>query len=452
MSTHNRVIWSEGLFIQPQHFQQQERYFERYVENRCHALTPYSWGFVDAQIDRGLLKIGKFALTRARAIFPDGTPVLLPDDDPVPASLEIEKNVRNEVVYLAVPLRRPNAPQIDRASRPDEPVRQSAHSIEAPNVTSLSGESAVLEVGALQTRLLLGSDSPGGFTRIPLARIVECRPDNEVVLDDGFIPTVLQVSAAAPLAAFLTELHGLMRQRGNALAERVVATARGTAAELADFLVLQLLNRHEPVVAHMAAAPVLHPESLYTFLVTVAGELATFFTRTQRAGTFAPYDHERLQETFTPVITTLRKLMAEGGRPVAIPIPIEPGKFNVSVATVGDRTLYGTAVFVLAARADMSTEEVRRRFPSQVKIGPVETISNLVNFALAGVPMHPMASAPRQIPFHAGAVYFELDQGDPLWANVKTSAGIAIYVGAEFKGLHMELWAIRTPGRTTDVD
>ena len=32
MSAHNRVVWSEGLFMQPQHFQQQDRYFERYVE------------------------------------------------------------------------------------------------------------------------------------------------------------------------------------------------------------------------------------------------------------------------------------------------------------------------------------------------------------------------------------------------------------------------------------
>ena len=32
MSARSRVIWSDGLFLQPQHFQQQERYFERYIE------------------------------------------------------------------------------------------------------------------------------------------------------------------------------------------------------------------------------------------------------------------------------------------------------------------------------------------------------------------------------------------------------------------------------------
>ena len=56
MSAHNRVIWSEGLFLQPQHFQQQERYFERYVEARCQSLVPHSWGFTEIEFERDLLR------------------------------------------------------------------------------------------------------------------------------------------------------------------------------------------------------------------------------------------------------------------------------------------------------------------------------------------------------------------------------------------------------------
>ena len=56
MSAHNRVVWSEGLFLQPQHFQQQDRYFERYVETRCQALVPYSWGFTEVEFERDFLQ------------------------------------------------------------------------------------------------------------------------------------------------------------------------------------------------------------------------------------------------------------------------------------------------------------------------------------------------------------------------------------------------------------
>lgn len=32
MTQHNKVVWSEGLFLRPQHMQQQECYLERYVD------------------------------------------------------------------------------------------------------------------------------------------------------------------------------------------------------------------------------------------------------------------------------------------------------------------------------------------------------------------------------------------------------------------------------------
>jgi type VI secretion system protein ImpJ len=110
---------------------------------------------------------------------------------------------------------------------------------------------------------------------------------------------------------------------------------------------------------------------------------------------------------------------------------------------VGDRSLLDTAVFVLAARADMQTEEFRRRFPQQLKIGPVEKIRDLVNLQLPGIAIQPMAVAPRQIPYHAGFVYFELDQSNELWGQLKTSGGVALHLAGEFPGLALELWAIR---------
>ena len=127
----------------------------------------------------------------------------------------------------------------------------------------------------------------------------------------------------------------------------------------------------------------------------------------------------------------------------AIPIPIESKKYGISVATVSDRSLFTTAVFVLAARADLPAEELRQRFPSQLKIGPVEKIRELVNLQLKGVPVHPMPVAPRQIPFHAGFVYFELDQSHELWTQLQASGGVAFHLPELFPGLALEFWAIR---------
>ena len=60
MSDRNKVIWSEGQFLLPQHFQQQERYFEHYVEARTRTLQTASWGFEDLEIE---LKAGQKGLS-----------------------------------------------------------------------------------------------------------------------------------------------------------------------------------------------------------------------------------------------------------------------------------------------------------------------------------------------------------------------------------------------------
>jgi type VI secretion system protein ImpJ len=444
MSAHNRVVWSEGLFLQPQHFQQQDRYLERYIENRCQAFSGHGWGFTELAIERDFLKIGKFGLLRAAGVFPDGTPFRAPDDDPVPTPMEVGGDVRDQIVYLAVPLRRVGEPDVDRTGGADGLERQLVREVQSRDNTSASGNTAVVEVGALKTRFLLQSEVTEAYACVPLAHIVERRSDQQVVLDDNFIPTVLQTRAASRLSTLMTEIVGLLHQRGEALGGRVSATGRGSAAEVADFLMLQAINRFEPLLAHYSDSGGLHPEELYRVWVEAAGELATFTTVAKRPPKLSTYRHDRLRESFDPVIAALRTELGTVLEQAAISIPIEAKKFGISVAIVNDRSLYSSAVFVLAARADVPAEDLRRRFPTQLKMGPVEKIRDLVTLQLPGITVRPVPVAPRQIPFHAGFAYFELDQSSEFWDQLRTSGGIALHVAGEFPGLAMEFWAIRT--------
>jgi type VI secretion system protein ImpJ len=443
MSAHNRIVWSEGLFLQPQHFQQQDRYFERYVETRCGSLVPYSWGFTEVEFERDFLRIGKVGLRRLAGVFPDGTPFRMPDDDPLPDPIDIGADVRDQRLHLAVPLRRAGELESARTPSPEDLVRQYVREFQVANVAAGGGEPATLEVGALRTRLLLERDVTEAYACIPLAHVVECRADQQVVLDDAFIPTVLNIRVAPRLTTVVTELLGLFHQRGEALGGRVAATGRGAASELADFLMLQAINRYEPLLAHVVDTAVIHPEALYQFAVAAAGEFTTFTTTSKRPPRFPGYRHDRLKETFEPVVASLRESMSKVLTQNAIPIPLEPRKFGISVAIVQDRSLLSSAVFILAARADGPAENLRQRFPAQVKIAPAEKIGDLVRQGLPGVPVVPMPVAPRQIPYHAGYAYFELDQSHELWDQLKNSGGVAIYVSGDFPGLAMEFWAIR---------
>mgnify|MGYP001100468339 CR=1 FL=1 len=444
MAQNNKVVWSEGLFLRPQHMQQQERYLERYVELRAGDLRAYSWGFTELELETDLLAIGKLGLRSARGVFPDGTPFSMPNDDPLPPPLDVDANWRDETVFLTLPLRSPTQPESGRPEAPAEKLfRFRVQETEVRDASGSVDGLTPLEVGGMSTRLLPQSQPMEGLTQIPLARIVECRADRRVVLEESFIPTAQNCRSAPRLRTFLTELLGLLHQRGEALASRVALTDRGGAAEIADFLLLQVVNRYQPQVAHLAEAPVLHPEDFYRTLVGMAGELCTFTAAGKRPPTFPPYRHEALYETFEPVIVALRNSLSAVMEQTATPIPLQRRKFGVWVAVVPDLSLLDTAAFVLAAKADIQSEELRRRLPAQSKIGPVEKIRDLVNLQLPGIVVAPMPVAPRQIPYNAGYLYFEFDKNSSMWRMLKTSGGIAFHFGDEFVGLDLQLWAIR---------
>lgn len=57
--------------------------------------------------------------------------------------------------------------------------------------------------------------------------------------------------------------------------------------------------------------------------------------------------------------------------------------------------------------------------------------------------MRQLPVAPRQIPYHAGHTYFEIDKGGEMWKQLERSGGLAFHFAGEFPGLSMEFWAIR---------
>jgi type VI secretion system protein ImpJ len=196
-------------------------------------------------------------------------------------------------------------------------------------------------------------------------------------------------------------------------------------------------------VTHLATAANCHPEDLYQLTLQIVGELSTLTATSRRPPKFPAYQHELLRQTFEPVINALRACFAVQLGENVIPIPLVQKKFGIRVGVVADKSLIDSAVFVLAARADVAVEDLRRRFPAQCKIGSVEKIGDLVNLQLPGIALQPMPVAPRQLHNVAGSQYFEMERGTEMWRSLKTSGAIAVHLAGEFPGLVIECWAIR---------
>ncbi len=163
----------------------------------------------------------------------------------------------------------------------------------------------------------------------------------------------------------------------------------------------------------------------------------------RRPENFQEYIHDQQQLTFEFVMNEIRNALSAVIEQRAIGIEINEHKYGIWVATLNDKSLLDDAMFVLAAKADVSSEKIRSSFPRQSTIASVERIRDLVNSHIPGIELAPLAVAPRQIPYHTGYTYFELNTKHEFWGQLASSGGMAVHVGTKLDNLELELWAIR---------
>ena len=445
MTTSHRVIWSQGMFLQPHHFQQQTRFIEQLLEARVAAGLPHAWGFAELTLDETGLSTGQVALQRGRGVMPDGTPFSMPDADALPPPLVVPADMQDELVLLAVPRARFGNTEVDFGDgRPDPLARYAVVSHELRDQSHAVDEPEPVQLGAPTLRLMRQRDASDAFAVLGLVRVIERRADNQVMLDRAYMPPQTRIDASGQLGTMAGLLHGLVRQRAQTLAASMGQLGKGVS-EVAEFLMLQLLNRSEPLLRQMAGAPSAHPQSLHRLLSMLAGELATFSRPDRCPPEYPLYKHDDLQGSFAPVVQDLRDYLSTVMQRHAVQIELVDRNHGVRTATVDDTELLRTAGFVLAVRSQMPPEHLRLRFPAQSKLGPVDRIKDLVNLQLPGVPLRNLPVAPRQLPFHNGSHYFELDRSGDLWKQIERSGNLFVHVSGEFPGLEMELWAIRAP-------
>jgi type VI secretion system protein ImpJ len=442
MSNH-KVIWSEGMFLQPQHFQQQDKYIEYLLRQTNKDLHSCAWGFSELKIDSHLLELGKIAIKTCRGIFPDGTLFDVRENDAAPIPLEIPANTSNCNIYLALALRN-NATQEIGHNNEHNKYRYQADSIELTDNNSINQQTNTqIQIAKLNLRLMLATDDCANYTNLAIARIQTVCPDLVITLDEQFIPPCIDIQATSTLPQFLQELLGLLRQRARSLATRIDLAGQENAATMTELMLLQLVNRFEPLVIHLTSVRKLHPLPLYKTLIQLMGELATFTREQHRPINLPVYLHDNLQQTYTPLIKELRRSLSTVLAQNAFAIPLELQENGIYIASITDKNLIDNATFVLAIHADMPTKDLQTNFPTQIKIAPIEQIHTLITRALPGIDLQPLAVAPRQIPYHTNFIYFTINKKHQFWSALSTSNNIAMHLSNNFPGLKLEFWAIK---------
>ena len=441
MSIANKVLWREGMFLRPQHFQQQEAFFQSLVNSKPDLLGGLGYGFSLCLINEQLLSQGKLALVEAKGFFPDGSYFSIPNKEPAPPPLILTEEANGQLVYLAV---------IDaHTTNQDVGDNQEHHYRYLPEVKTLHDKtseqalSAEIETGALNLRFMMEKEDMSHYSVLPVAKIFEVRPDKTVSLDKSFIPPVVEVGATPQLSSLCEEVHGLLHYRADVLANRLKDAQQSESAVLSDFMMLQLVNRYEAILFHLSRRVSLHPEVLYMHFIELLSQLSAFINETRRPVSIPVYNHRNLAHVFVPLMQGLRHALSQVLEQNAKSIALNEQSHGVYVSEKLPQAVFEKSIFVLGVYADASQEELKQMLPKTIKVGPVDSIRELVSRSLPGISLQALAVAPRQIPYHANYVYFQLNTQGSLWQDIVSSLQFCLHLGVQLNQLRLELWAIR---------
>jgi len=438
----DRVVWREGLFIRPQHFQQSDRYVSHALMTRTKELQSNAWGFFDLQLDMNQLGSGKVTIKSASGVLPDGELFQITGQTHV-LGLDIKEGDSAKSVYLVLPIALHQNDEVYFEEEKTFLTRYVAKNIS--NISNINaGEESQTDLLCARHnfKLLLEDDVNEGYVKIKVATVGSISSSGIVSLEEDYMPTYLHLHAAKDLMAKLNELVSTLEYRSEKLAEKL-SDSNVQASELGDYLMLQLVNKTLSRLHFLMTQDRTHPAELYLELVGLMGELAVFMKKEKRLLTQPTYQHDIQGESFDIVIDELKDMLSMVLEQNSIALPIEERKYGIFVAQVQDKSLIKTASFILAVHADMQSDKLIKMLLSNLKVGSIETIRNLVNYHLAGYKMKPLSVAPRQIPYRMDHIYFKLEIGNEDMVKLEASGGFAFHLSAELTGAEYHLWAIR---------
>jgi len=448
MSSKNPIILSEGTFFEPQHFQQLVRVLEHQINSRADSSGSYPYGFTDLQINQEYLAFGKIAITHAKGVMPDGTVFNIPNDQPPPEPLVVgDSAADNQTVYLTLPHRSDGVMEV-RWPETFAHHRYIMRAEELLDTHSQIGDYRPIDLAVPNLQLALEREDRSAYACLPFARIRGRRADGSLLLDEGFYPTALSLQPIPPLGRFLGEVASLLRERARTIAQRIGSPGQAGVADVTDFQLLQAFNRLHAEFLHLSQQPTIHPGQLHRVFLAASSELATFMEHDRLAPELPSYRHEDLAASFHPLEATLRRYLSSVLQPRAVSLPILKQQYGIHTAIVADATLLEDADFILAVTAQLPVERLRQLFLQQVKVASMERLSELVSRQLPGIPLAPLPVAPRQLPFHSGYTYFQLDRNHPAWQQMMhNTTGFGFHITGDYPGLNMNLWAIREATR-----
>ncbi|MFH1197525.1 MAG: type VI secretion system baseplate subunit TssK [bacterium] len=451
MIKNQKVVWYEGMKLDPHHFQQNDKYFHYLINSRMNAITQNDWGFKELQIDVSSLAKGNFGLVKCSGIMPDGLVFNMPVNDPLPKVRSFEglfpATEEKLEVFLAIPTERitgNNCQLTDEA--PHNPTRFTIQ-----NIDVLDDNSGVnlRNVGMVRSNFFIrfGDESMEDFTSIKICEINRVS-SGTYALNKDFIPTSVSISASEVLQNYINEILGALVSKGRELQYQLVSPKKEiTITDIEILMLYQTVNTYIPNLNQFHNCKNLHPESVYTFLLSLGGQLTTFSYGSQiQAQDFLPYDHKNITTIFKQIYDQLMTLLRVEKKIIRrdINIPLKKQTESLYIGQLADEHI--AAQLFLIVKSEMPESKVVSGIPKNIKIAAGEEILAVHQAGIQGVSLSYVARPPAGLSEDPQLHYFRINKEGRFWDKVVDKKSIAFFLASEYISVKMELVALM-PGK-----
>jgi len=442
MSIPSKVLWGEGLFLRPQHFQQQDQYHEARLHRTAQALHPYLWGVRAIEWDHEALKTDRLRLQSLSLIFRDGEIVEAPASDPLPVAVDlstIPPSVLEVTWYAALPALAPGGGNAEAQGN-------ARYSQVTREMADLYTQAVDADVGFLKSAVRLVSDQEplGAFECVPVIRL------RRVVTggfepDPSFIPPGLSIASAPALKAMLDRLLDALQAKVQSLQGHMREPSRNViefrSGDVSSFWLLHTVSTSAAALMHYVRNPDLHPERLFEALLALAGAMMTYSK--QYALIHLPaYRHDDPAQCFTALDDIIRDLLDTVISTKYFSIALSEEKPSYHLGKLDSGKIDQRTTLYLAVSAALPALELVEVVPLRVKVGAPDDVEKCVLSAMPGVKLTHAPQVPAAIPVQPDTYYFALEGKGMLYEQMLKAQSISIYVPAGIRDLRLNLIAV----------
>jgi len=449
-----KVLWFEGMTLDPHHLQQWDRYQQSMLNARTRSLSRYDWGLTQLEIDRDRLANGEFRLLRCSGVLPDGLVFDMPDFDLPPAPLNVQDAfgaTRERLgVTLAVPagtLDGRNVALQGADNRRETRFRAQTISVRDENTGADERE---IEAAAPGFQLRFDSEPMESYTAVRLAEILR-DPSGAFIVNERFVPTCVRVAASSTLMNLARRILEQLVAKSLAFSERIDAIKAQRELSPADLMVvgqLGAINACIPIMKQHYEVGESAPEALFSTLLSLAGQLSVYVSgsRPDHPRDYPCYDHADPSDGFNRLRDILADLIVVAAPPANFTeIPLQLLRDNLYTAEAQEGLLRNAQLFVVARSDQIPEDRLIAELPHMLRIATPQTIDEVLGSAVQALPLEHTTRLPAGMRVDGQANYFQLQKRGRFWSAIEDDCALAIFVPGEFKHVNLKLVAVEKP-------